>query len=126
MRSHWAEEETGMCRVPGCSGDMPGTLLHIATGQCPGLSAASAAAAQHWLTYLQVNPVLLPPVKVLTSGSPEGFLSLLLDPSTQAPVISLAQEHGGHVVNQLCYLTRTWLFTLHKERLKKLGHWVLG
>ena len=126
LRRHWAEEESGDCRVPGCTGNVPGTLLHLATGQCPGLSAATAAATEHWVTFLQVHPHLLPPVKVLTGGSPEEFLSLLLDPSTQAPVISLAQEQGSHVVDQICYLTRTWLFTLHRERLKKLGHWVLG
>ena len=126
MRRHWAEDETGECRIPGFSGDQPGTLLHLATGQCPGLAIATAAAAQHWLHFLQVHPLLLPLVQVISSGSPEEFLSLLLDPSTQAPVISAAQEHGEHVVDQLCYLTRTWLFTLHREHLKKLDHWIPG
>ena len=126
MRRHWASEETGECRVPGCTGNMPGTLLHLATGQCPGLATATTAAAQHWVNYLQVHPLLLPLVQVLSSGSPEEFLSMLLDPSTQAPVIAAAQEHGQQVVDQLCYLTRTWLFTLHRERLKKLGHWTPG
>ena len=73
----------------------------------------AAIAAKHWVDYLQVHPLLLLPVQVLTSGSPEEFLSLLLNPSTQAPVISLAQEEGGHIIDQLSYLTRTWLFTLH-------------
>ena len=124
LRRHWGHEETGMCRVPGCSGDLPGTLLHLATGQCPGLASATAAAAAHWSSFLQVHPHLLPIIQVSTSSSPEVFLSLLLDPSTQAPVITLAQEHGQDVVNQLCFLTRTWLYTLHRERLKKLGFWV--
>ena len=51
---------------------------------------------------------------------------MLLDPSTQAPVIFAAQEPGPHVVDQLYYLIRTWLFTLDKERLQKLGHWTPG
>ena len=113
-----------MCRVPGCTGDAPGTLLHLATGQCPGLAAACAAASAHWLSFLQVNPLLLPLIQEITSSSPEVFLSFLLGPSTEASVILLAQAHRKDVVNQLCFMTRSWLFTLHRERLKKLGHWV--
>ena len=62
----------------------------LATGQCPGLATATAAAAAHWASFLQVHPHLLPIIQVTTSSSPEVFLSLLLDPSTQAPVITLA------------------------------------
>ena len=53
MRRHWAEEESGVCRIPGCTGDAPGTLLHLATGQCPGLASANAAAAAHWSSFLR-------------------------------------------------------------------------
>ena len=124
LRRHWGHEETGMCRVPGCSGDLPGTLLHLATGQCPGLAATTAAAASHWASFLQVHPLLLPLFQVISNSSPEVFLSFLLDPSTQAPVIALAQEHGPVIVNQLCFMSRTWLYSLHRERLRKLGYWV--
>ena len=119
-------DETGERQFPGCTGNMPGTLLHLATGQCPIFGTATAAAAQHWVNFLQVHSLLLPLVQVVSSGSPEQFLSMLLDPSTQAPVIFAAQEPGPHVVDQLYYLIRTWLFTLDKERLQKLGHWTPG
>ena len=124
LRRHWAEEDTGMCRVPGCTGDLPGTLLHMATGQCPGLAAITAVAAAHWTSFLKVHPLLLPLIQVTINNSPEVFLSFLLDPSTQAPVIALAQEYGHDVVDQLCFMSRTWLYALHRERLKKLGYWV--
>jgi hypothetical protein len=124
LRRHWADEETGICRVPGCTGDLPGTLLHLATGQCPGLASATAAAAAHWSSFLKVHPLLLPLIQVISSSSPEVFLSFLLGPATEAPVIALAQEQGRDVVNQLCFMTPTWLYTLHRERLKRLGYWV--
>ena len=123
LRRHWAEKESGACRVPGCSGDTPGTLLHLATGQCPGLAAATAAAAQHWCNYTGEFPFLLPLLQEYARADPNVFLGFLLDPSTQPPVISLAQEVGRPVIDQLCHLTRTWLFMQHKERLKKLGLW---
>ena len=105
---------------------MPGTLLHLATGQCPGVASACATAAAHWSSFLQVHSLLLPLIQVVTSSTPEVFLSFLLGPATEAPVITLAQEQGQDVVNQLCFMTRTWLYTLHKERLKELGFWVPG
>ena len=83
LRRHWADEETGICRVPGCTGDLPGTLLHLATGQCPGLASATAAAAAHWSSFLKVHPLLLPLIQVISSSSPEVFLSFLLGPATK-------------------------------------------
>ena len=99
-------------------------LQDNAPGWLPPVQCAAASA--HWLSFLQVNPLLLPLIQEITSSSPEVFLSFLLGPSTEASVISVAQEHGKDVVNQICYMTRTWLFTLHRERLKKLGYWVLA
>ena len=123
LRRHWSDNETGMCRVPGCTGDAPGTLLHLATGQCPGLAEATAAAVDHWTQYLGENSFLLPLIQEYAGADPSTFLGFLLDPSTQPPVITLAQEHGRSVIDQLCHLTRTWLYSHHKERLKKLGFW---
>ena len=123
LRRHWAEHESGVCRVPGCTGDTPGTLLHIATGQCPGLAAATAAAVITWSKHAGENILLQPLLQEYASADPEVFLGFLLDPSTKPPVISLAQHHGRDVIDQLCYLSRTWLHMMHKERLKKLGLW---
>ena len=123
LRRHWGDHETGMCRVPGCTGDIPGTLLHLATGQCPGLADATAAAAFHWAKHAGQYSSLLPLLQDYARAEPSVFLGFLRDPSTQQPVIALAQELGRDIISQLCYLTRTWLFTMHKERLKKLGFW---
>ena len=123
LRRHWAENENGSCRIPGCTGETPGTLQHLATGQCPGLAEASAAAAQMWINHTGDDILLKPLIQDYAAAEPEVFLGFLLDPTTQPPVINLAQQHGREVVDRLCYLTRTWLFMLHKERLKKLGLW---
>jgi hypothetical protein len=123
LRRHWSGDQTGACRVPGCTVDTPGTLLHLATGQCPGLAPATARAAGHWQSFLHYHPALLPLIQVYSVGSPEEFLKFLLDPSTQPGVITLAQEQGHEVVGQACYLARTWLYTLHRARLEGLGLW---
>ena len=35
----------------------------------------------------------------------------------------MTQTHGYGISEKLCYMTRTWLFYMHKERLKQLGLW---
>ena len=54
---------------------------------------------------------------------PADFLPFLLDPSTKAPVISLAQSQGQQVVKDLCMLTRTWIYFHHRARYRALGLW---
>ena len=108
--------------MPGCAG-VPGTLLHIATGQCVGLSGAREKALNFCTSVVCENGVLLPIIENLSSGDPEHFLSFLLDPCTHPLVISATQNNGYLIRELVCYMTRTWLYTMHKERLKLLGLW---
>ena len=124
LRRHMYGDESGICRVPGCNGTSPGTLLQLATGQCPGLIDAVQTATTKWSNFVLLNPILNPLIQEYARSQPSEFLSFLLDPSTQPRVLALAQEHGQRVVDQLCHLSRTWLYLLHKERFKKLGLWL--
>ena len=57
------------------------------------------------------------------SGDADTFLAFLLDPSLQAPVLTLAGQLGSFVVDELCHLTRTWLYQHHRARYRALGLW---
>ena len=120
LRRHWSGDQTGHCRVPGCT-DQPGTLQHLATGECSGLTGALTRSVALWKSFLQQNPILFPVVKQYSLSN--SFLSFLIDPTTKPEVISLTQINGKQISEKLCYMTRTWLFYMHKERLKLLGLW---
>ena len=122
LRRHWSGDQSGSCRVPGCLGE-PGTLRHLATGECQGLSQALIRATALWKSFLKDNPIIFPVIKHYSLSHPDDFLAFLVDPTTKAPVIALAQLHGTIIIEQLCYLTRTWLFYMHKERLKLMNLW---
>ena len=123
LRRHWSGDKNGYCQIPGCS-NTPGTLLHIATGQCPSLATARMKAVESWHVFLTNNPLLLPLINNFSLNDPDGFLSFLVDPTTSSSAITLAQAHRDiDVIGQLCYMTRTWLYTLHKERLILLDLW---
>ena len=106
LRRHWSGDASGACRIPGCTG-MPGTLQHIVARECPGLINAYSRATALWSSFLRENPLLLPTISSFSLADHPTFLSFLLDPSTLAPVISLAQKHGTDIIDKLCYLTRT-------------------
>ena len=123
LRRHWSGDTSGACRVPGCTGDTPGTLLHLATGQCPGLADSTTNAVGYWVKFLQSRPHLAPIITMYADGDPDAFLAFLLDPSVQAPVLTLAGQLGSFVVDELCHLTRTWLYQHHRARYRALGLW---
>ena len=123
LRRYWSGDPSGHCRVPGCAPDTPGTLEHLATGQCQGLSDATAAASASWARFAAANPHLQPLLTTMASSDPNAFLSFLLDPSTNHLALALSQQLGNHIMDQLCYLSRTWLYTHHTARYRALGLW---
>ena len=50
-------------------------------------------------------------------------MQLLLDCSVIPDVISARQKYGQIIFDNLFYLGRTWCFSIHRERLKRLGQW---
>ena len=123
LRRHWSGDTSGHCRVPGCISGTPGTLLHLATGQCRGLAAATADACSYWALFSAQRPHLLPLLKHYADCESDAFLAFLLDPASQAPVLALMQEQGKTILKEVCHLTRTWLYQLHRARFRALGLW---
>ena len=121
LRRHWSGDKSGFCTIPGCA-NTPGTLLHIATAQCPSLSAARTKAINSWCTFLSTNPILFPLIRSISQN--DEFLAFLVDPTTYPEAISLSQANKDiDIMGKLCYLTRTWLYIMHKERLTLLDLW---
>ena len=123
LRRHWSGDTSGTCRVPGCLPNTPGTLIHLATGQCSGLKAATSDACSYWATFASSHPHLYPLLQMYADGEDEAFLAFLLCPHTQAPVLQLAQEVGNNVIAEVCHMTRTWLYQHHRARLRSLDLW---
>ena len=87
----------------------------------PGLVNAYSNATKLWSAFLAHNHHLLPIIEHFRLAEHSIFLSFLLDLSTLPPGISLAQKLGPEIIDQLCYMTRTWLFCVHKNRLKLMN-----
>ena len=51
------------------------------------------------------------------------MMQFLLDPSGIPEVISCVQTNGDDIFNDILYIGRTWCYSLHRERSKRLGKW---
>ena len=57
---HWSKTNpTGLCRLPGCTGDMIGDLQHILL-YCPALKDTRLHLSNHWANFMTSRPYLFP------------------------------------------------------------------
>ena len=120
LRRNWAPGESGACRLPGCA-LYPGDTLHLLAGACPALAPTQSRVLANWSENLTEFPVLYTAVSSIVSGAPNDFVSFLLDPSTSPEIITLAQQHGAVITDTVFSLTRQWVWSTHRARLRLLG-----
>ena len=62
-------------------------------------------------------------MNILHSQSNTNIMQFLLDCSVLPDVIKMAQIYGENIYRDLFYISRTWCFSHHRFRMKKLGKW---
>ena len=120
---HWSpENRNGYCTFPQCMEkeiveNPEHLLLHCPSYEKARLSLISMCLKlNHPVSFSLVTRSLL-------TASPKSHLQLLLDCSSLPEVISAAQHFGETIYNDLFYVARSWCFTIHRERMKRLGRW---
>ena len=116
---HWSTNKLGVCLAPTCV-NQGESIEHILIF-CPAYVRARERLKLLWLSF--EDPVIHDLVSNALLDHPEKFMQFLLDCSVIPTVISAAQLHGQIIFQSLFYLTRTWCFTIHRERLNLLNRW---
>ena len=78
------------------------------------------------LAYCENFPHIKQLVHSLCSPTNPLFCQFLLDWSVIPELIAAVQDQihdGDDILHHLFHLNRTWVYTLHKERMKLLGRW---
>ena len=80
--------------------------------------------------WIKPYPIMVVNALIITvlEGPPQEILHFILDPSSHPQTIHLCQVHGQEILKLLFNLTRTWCYSIHKQRLKLLkqwNHWLL-
>ena len=125
----WRTDITGYCNLsPNCSNCLD-DIEHLLQ-RCIALEPSRQKLLSFTEKYIINNYLHADIVAVIRNfcnpASPS-FCQFVLDCTTNPLVICLVQHHGSNVVlTSLFDITRTWIFVLHRERLKLRGQWKRG
>ena len=116
---HWSANVNGFCQTGSCTNTVE-SIEHILI-TCSTYYVTRDRLKMLWLT--SSDPVIRDIASKALSGPPKLLLQFLLDCSVIPTVISAAQCYGQGAFQSLFYLTRTWCFSLYRERMKALNRW---
>ena len=117
---HWSKNKQGICLLsPGCH-DISEDVPHILQG-CVALHETRVMLLKYTRKYCEdVPPYISDLIMTNTDVSSPEFCQFLLDCSTLPNIIRATQEHDA---TNGFNVTRTWVYTIHKKRLKLLVRW---
>ena len=120
LARHWSSNKSGHCLAFTCT-DIKEDLAHILLS-CPAYTQSRVRLRKLWLS------CKLPHIRQLLStiliGPETDLIQFILDPSVHPQVILFSQNHSSSdTLRVVFHLTRTWCFTMHRERAKLLGRW---
>ena len=120
---HWSPENPlGICTFPDCKSrnyvESPEHLLLY----CPAYFSTRQKMVTLFLRSRDPISHSLA-TSFLLCDSSKKTMQFLLDCSVIPDVIRCAQQYGKHIYDDIFYLGRTWCFSIHRERMKRLGRW---
>ena len=119
----WTTNRGGSCLSDTChSQNVPGTLQHLLI-ECPALEHTRHRMHSLWCLKTLPCPPLHRLILKILGSSPEIQARLILDSTACPELILLVQTYGQKIQDLVLYLTRTFAFSIHRQKLKLLGRW---
>ena len=120
LTKHWStHNREGFCASSTCFRQAE-TIEHILV-QCVAYSDCRRRLCSLWLS--TPNKVIYELISDALTSDTEYLVQFLLDCSVLPNVIRATQIHGSEIMHSLFYLTRSWCFSIHKQRMRTLGRW---
>ena len=114
---HWSTQNPdGLCSFPVCQEQkLVESSEHILLC-CTAKLYSMCLGVRNPYTYQLIT-------RILFSRSPNKMMQFLVDSSALPEVIHAVQLYGESILKDLFYLSRTWCFSLHRLRMRRLGKW---
>ena len=121
---HWSLNAKGVCLISTCvASEVSEDLEHILS-KCPALEKTRSSLANFTNQACSKLPQEVSSIlQHFCQPSHPLFIQFILDCSQFPVVISGVQNHGEDVLAKIFHVTRTWCYSLHRERLKLLRRW---
>ena len=121
MCRFWSTNRSGYCLSDTCQ-DVKGDLVHLLI-VCPALEHTRHRLHSLWCLKTADCPPLQGLIVRILSSPPESQVRFILDSTSCPELIKLVQIFGMEIQDRILYLTRTWAFSIHRQKLKLLGRW---
>ena len=120
LTKYWSRtNKEGYCLADTCI-NVVESIEHILVF-CKAYSDCRQRLYYQWLT--TQNTVVHNLVIEALASDTDYLVQFILDCSVLPQVISATQAHGSEIMHILFHLTRSWCFSIHKQRMKNLGRW---
>ena len=122
--SKWSSSNPGTCKAPSCSTlQIPEDIQHILL-VCASLEPSRVRLRKFTNKILEQQPQVIQDLyEKFSLSTREVMVQFLVDCTVLPDVIHATQVHGTAILCPLFRITRTWCYSLHRERLKILGRW---
>ena len=119
---HWgSSNHEGFCLATTCT-DVVEDLVHILV-ECPALETVRNRMIAMWLERSDSYPSLHQMLKMVVASPPDIITQFVLTPWCFDGVSMLAEIYGQAILDHIIYLTRTYAYHIHRERLMQRGQW---
>ena len=125
LTRHWSNNSNGVCLLSSVCQNLGSKedIRHILQW-CPALEDTRDKLTEYTRNKVSnLDAYLQHEILGLCSVSNPSFCQFLLDCSTISTVISLVQLYGTSLLSFVFEISRTWVYGIHRERLRRLGRW---
>ena len=118
LTRHWdTTNREGICPLCKIVKPTVGTIEHfLLSGGCPALVEARLGMLSFFQSYMVPRPYLFPVFQALWGHDDSLTTQLLLDCSVIPEVIKVCQESEKTVMQEIFYMTRTYVFKIYVTR----------
>ena len=119
---HWTPtNKMGFCLADTCY-EVIGDLVHM-LGACPALQSVRARLFKFWMDRSAATPALHSFISEIACATPHNLTKFVLDPSQFPAILAIWKSLGQNIMNHTYYLTRTFAYYMHREKMLSLGRW---
>ena len=118
---YWSNNRAGHCLAVGCH-EIEEDLEHLLIC-CPALQPVRKRLHDMWLNKSACLPELQSLIRKILSSPPDQQVKFILDSTSNPVVISLHQAHGQPLLNLVLYMTRTFAYCIHREKMILTRRW---
>ena len=125
LSRHWSDNFNGVCLLSSVCQSVGNRedVSHMLQW-CPALKDTRDKLTDYTRNKVSnLDNYLQSEILLLCSVDNPSFCQFILDCSSISTVISLVQLYGSSLLSLVFEISRTWVFTIHRERLRRLGRW---